>query len=64
MSTGRDGRMEMEINGIVFSVYQVRGQWKVVHGVRAFGRVGRSIVVNVASEADGIAYAENYGRAA
>jgi hypothetical protein len=56
--------MEMEINGIVFSVYQVRGQWKVVHGVRAFGRVGRSIVVNVASEADGIAYAENYGRAA
>lgn len=54
----------MEINGIVFSVYQVRGQWKVVHGQRIGNRIGRSIVVDVASEADGIAYAQNYGRAA
>jgi hypothetical protein len=54
----------MEINGIVFSIYSVRGQWKVAHCTKSGGRIGRSKVVNVASEAAGLTYATSYAEVA
>lgn len=52
--------MSREINGIVFTVYSVRGQTKIVHCVRANGRLGRGLVKNVASEQEAWEYAERY----
>ena len=51
---------ELELNDIVFSIYQVQGQWKVVHPTVVGKRVGRSKVVNVASRKAGAEYAAQY----
>lgn len=50
----------LTIDGIVFSVYSVRGQWKVVHPVRANGRLFSSVVVDVDGPESGVIYAHEY----
>lgn len=54
--------MSREINGLVFTVYSVRGQLKIVHCVRSDGRIGRGLVKNVANEAEAWEYAEAYAK--
>lgn len=52
--------MTREINGLIFTVYAVRGQTKIVHCSRVAGRLGRGLVKNVASEQEAWEYAERY----
>jgi hypothetical protein len=52
--------MTLTINGMVFSVYSVCGQWKVVHPTRANGRIGQSVVRNVDGIEAGVIYAHEY----
>ena len=53
----------LKIDGIVFSVYSVRGQWKVVRPVRANRRLLKSIVVDVDGPEAGVIYAHEYAGA-
>ena len=53
----------LKIDGMVFSVYSVRGQWKVVHPVRANGRLFPSVVVDVDGPEAGVIYAHEYAGA-
>ena len=52
--------MTTELNGLVFTTYKVRCQWKVSHCVRNRGRISRAIVVNVDSPEAGEKYAIQY----
>lgn len=52
--------MSREINGLVFTVYAVKGQVKIVHCARVNGRIGRGMVKNMASESEAWEYAEAY----
>lgn len=55
--------MTVKIDGMVFSVYSVRGQWKVVHPTRVNGRIGQSVVRNVEGPEAGVIYAHEYAGA-
>ena len=55
--------MTLTIDGLVFSVYPVKGQWKVVHPTRASGRIGQSVVRNVDGPEAGVIYSHEYAGA-
>lgn len=55
-----DSGMTLNLDGLTFSIYAVRGQWKVAHGIRSNGRISRGFVRDVASEAEGERYAREY----
>lgn len=58
----RDGERHMtkELNGLVFTVYTVRGQTKIVHPSRVGQRIGKSVVRDFATEAKTWEYAAEY----
>ena len=52
--------MTKELNGLVFTVYTVRGQVKIVHPSRIGRRIGKSVVRDFATEAKAWEYAAEY----
>ena len=52
--------MTKELNGLVFTVYTVRGQTKIVHPLRVGRRIGKSVVRDFATEAKAWEYAAEY----
>lgn len=52
--------MTLNLDGLIFSIYSVRGQWKVAHGLRSNRRISRGIVRNMDGVKSAMAYAREY----
>lgn len=53
--------MEIIKNGIVYSIYQVRNEWKVAHGVMIAGRVRKGKVQTFTNALDATNYVISQG---
>lgn len=56
-STDGDDEMEIQVNGLVASVYSLGKDWKVAHPVRIGSRFGKSIVATFGTELAALKYA-------